>query len=69
MAGYAAKELHPLLKSVFKEVTKQESEQAMAVLAKRKANAQSNPSAKRARRQGSLPHTGQSFLMSTLNTG
>jgi len=36
VAEYAAKELHPLLKIAFKEVTKQESEQAMALLIKRR---------------------------------
>ncbi len=68
VAEYAAKELHPLLKTAFKEVTKQESEQAMALLAKRKANTQSNPSTKRARRHDSVPYTGQSFQMSALST-
>lgn len=69
VAEYAAKKLHPLLKTAFKEVTKQESEQAMAILAKRKANTQSNRSIKRARRQTSVPHTGQSFPLSALSTG
>lgn len=68
VAEYAAKELHPLLKTAFKEVTKQESEQAMALLAKRKANTQSNPSTKRARRHDSVPYTGQSFQISALST-
>ena len=59
VAEYAAKELHSLLKTAFKEVTKQQREHAMALLAKRKANTQSNPSTKRARRHDSVPHTGQ----------
>ncbi len=64
VAEYAAKELHPLLKTAFKEVTKQESEQAIALLAKRKANTQSNPSTKRARRT----IYDRSFPMSALST-
>ncbi len=59
VAEYAAKELHSLLKTAFKEVTKQQREHAMTLLAKRKANTQSNPSTKRARRHDSVPHTGQ----------
>ncbi len=68
MAEYAAKELHPLLKAAFKEVTKQESEQVMTAIIKRKANTQSNPSTKRARHRDSILNTDQSFPMSALNT-
>jgi len=50
MAEYAAKELHSLLKTAFKKVTKQESEQIMTFLIKRKVNTQSNLSTKRVRR-------------------
>ena len=62
---YAAKELHPILKEAFREVTSQESAQ---VINKRKANLQRIADSKRTKRQNSLPQTGQSFAMSALST-
>ena len=63
---YAAKELHPILKKSFMEVTSQESDQ---VQFKRQRTAlQRDASSKRTRRQNSMPQTGQSFALSTLST-
>ena len=62
---YAANELHPLLLEIFKKVTTQETER---VQFKRKADLQRNSSTKRARRQNSIPQTGQSFGISGLST-
>ena len=61
---YAAKELYTILKTTFKEVTKQEDNR---VSAKRKVNPLGNPSTKRSKRQNSMPQTGQSFATSALS--
>lgn len=66
---YAAKELHTILKTTFKEVINQETQRVSAVLAgKRKVNPQGNPSTKRSKRQNSMTQTGQSFAMSAWST-
>lgn len=63
---YAANELHPILKSTFVEVVKQEDER---VAGKRKADGIRDFSSKRARKyQDKIQHTGQSFGMSSLST-
>ena len=61
--GYAEKELHPILRSTFKELTKQETEQ---ISAKRKANFQGQSSEKRIRRQQRL--LPQTFAMTELSS-
>lgn len=63
---YAAKELHPILKSTFVEVVNQEDER---VASKRKADVMRSATSKRARKnQSDIQHTGQSFAMSNLST-
>ena len=64
--NYAAKELHPALKTAYAEVISQEDER---VLNKRKAKMARSGSSKRARKSKEPDqHTGQSFSMGQLNT-
>jgi hypothetical protein len=66
MTDYAAKELHPILKSTFAEIVTQEDER---IASKRKAATTGAYSSKRSRREGNdVSHTGQSFGMSNLGT-
>ena len=66
LTDYAAKELHPILKSTFVEIVNQEDER---IASKRKAASTRNSSSKRTRRhQNDIQHTGQSFGMGNLST-
>ncbi|KAH6678696.1 hypothetical protein B0J14DRAFT_583272 [Halenospora varia] len=66
ITDYAAKELHPTLKSTFAEIVNQEDER---IASKRKAALAGASSSKRARRSmNDILNTGQSFGMSNLST-
>jgi len=66
IADYAAKELHPILKSTFAENVTQEDER---IASKRKAAQAGASSSKRIRRnQNNVLNTGESFGMSRLST-
>jgi hypothetical protein len=66
LTDYAAKELHPTLKSAFAKIATQEDER---IASKRKATLAGASSSKRIRGgENNVPHTGQSFGMSNLST-
>jgi hypothetical protein len=65
LIDYGAKELHPIFKTAFLEVSKMEEER---ISNKRKAAPTRNSSKRSRRDQGDTAHTGQSFGMSNLKT-